>query len=311
MPRPGAGVLRMENGRPSSQRAWRTSPAETSLRMRLEETLHAADLKRRVDVDGKSEPGTEGAEFVDAGLSAVSEAEVVAFVDLDRVEAMEEHVAGEGFSALPREFGGKGKDDDGIDAGGGKEIEAFGQRRRDEAWTGAGAQQIRGVGLKGDRDRPRAERVGTLDDACQQEAMAKVHPVIVADTDDGGSVVVGQLGGIAEDLHGFLDSIGTRSPSYARRTDSGNCGSVSACMTSCDMWVNQVLRAPIFSAQPSASAMLACVGCGCGRSASRQRCRRRGAGRSSTPECFHVSKVGGIAEAIARTCRRPCMRGTR
>ena len=54
---------------------------------------------------------------------------------------------GEGFGALLREGSGEGEDGGGVDAGGGEQIESFGERGRDEGRACAGAQQMRGMRL--------------------------------------------------------------------------------------------------------------------------------------------------------------------
>ena len=55
--------------------------------------------------------------------------------------------------------------------------------------------------LEGDGDRTRVECACPLDDAREQEAMAEVDAIVVADARHGGAVVGGEFGGVAEDLH--------------------------------------------------------------------------------------------------------------
>ena len=158
-------------------------------------------------MDGEAELLAEGAELVHAGLSTKAEAEVVALMHLDGAQAVEQHVAREGFGALLGEFRGEGNDHSGVDAGGGEQIETFGERGRDEAWARAGTQQMRGMRLEGDGDGAGVKRACAFNDPRQQKTMAKVNAVVVADAEDGGAVIVRQIGWVVfarvvEDLHG-------------------------------------------------------------------------------------------------------------
>ncbi len=89
----GGGAEQTAKGRPSSARAWLTSPAAMSVRMRLEETGAAAQEVRGVAADGEAEVAAEGCEAVHVGCGLVAEAEVFALVDLADVERVAQDVA--------------------------------------------------------------------------------------------------------------------------------------------------------------------------------------------------------------------------
>ena len=143
--------------------------------------IHTVHPKWLVDVDGKAELRAESGQFMDAGPCAKAEAEVVAFVDLDSTQPFEQHALDKAFGALLRELGGKGKNHRGVDAGGGEQIEALAEAGSDEAWSGAGAQEVAGMRFEGDGDREGVECASPLHYACQQEAVAEMETIVVAD----------------------------------------------------------------------------------------------------------------------------------
>ncbi len=65
----------------------------------------------------------------------------------------------------------------------------------------AGAQELAGMRLEGDRDGTRLERACPLDDAREQEAVAEVNAIVVSNARYGGAVVGGEFVGRVEDLH--------------------------------------------------------------------------------------------------------------
>ena len=83
----GGGVADDGEGWPRRARAWLTSPAAMSWRMRLEEMGPPRRSAGGVDVDGEAELAAEGFEGFDAGFGLVAEAEVFAFVELVDLQA--------------------------------------------------------------------------------------------------------------------------------------------------------------------------------------------------------------------------------
>jgi hypothetical protein len=125
-------------------------------------------------------------------------------VHLEGTETLKQDMAGESFGALLRELGGEGENHGGVDAGGCEEIESLGEGGGDEARSGAGTKEMAGVRLEGDGDGTGLKCAGALDYARQQEAVAEMQAVVVADAEDGAVEVRGKFGGIVEDLHGGL-----------------------------------------------------------------------------------------------------------
>ena len=83
----------------------------------------AAKAARSVDADLEVQLATEGFEAFDVGLGLVTEAEVFAFVKLGYVEGLLEDFGGEGAGGLAREIGGKGKEEQSVDARGFEKFE--------------------------------------------------------------------------------------------------------------------------------------------------------------------------------------------
>lgn len=117
---------------------------------------------RSVDADGEAEFGAEGREGVDAALGLVAEAEVFAFVELGDVEGLLEDFGGEGAGGGAGELGGEGEDEDGVDAGGGEELD-FAVQGGDKGLGGFGAEDADGVGVEGDSDGADAACAGAGD----------------------------------------------------------------------------------------------------------------------------------------------------
>ena len=159
-----------------------------------------AEGARGVDADGEAEFGAEGGEGVDAAFGLVAEAEVFAFVELGDVEGLLEDFGGEGAGGGAGELGGEGEDEDGIDAGGGEELD-LAMQGGDEGLGGFGAEDAYGVGVEGDGDGTDAERAGSGDYFGDDPAVAGVDAIEVADGGYGGAEGGGDFGEGVEDFH--------------------------------------------------------------------------------------------------------------
>ncbi len=159
-----------------------------------------------VGADGEVEVAAEVGEAIDICRCGVAEAEVFAFVNFDGVEGVAEVVGGEGAGRLGGEIGREWDDKGGVEAGGGEELELL-REWGDEADGDFGAEDADGVGVEGDGDGlyvlsgRDAEFAGAGDDVVDDEAVAAVHAVEVADGEDGGGGVGGEVVEGAEDFH--------------------------------------------------------------------------------------------------------------
>ena len=123
----------------------------------------------------------------------MAKAEVFSFVEFDDVEGLVEDFGSEGPGGHLREVFGEGNDDDCVEAGGGKELEFFGEWG-DEREDGFGTEGAGGVGLEGDRHGFCAESAGAVYDFFDDPQVAAMDSVEVADGGDGGAEVGGDLG---------------------------------------------------------------------------------------------------------------------
>ena len=160
----------------------------------------AAEAARGVDANGEAEFVTERFEAVDAGFGLVPKAEVFAFVKLGDVEGLLENVSSEVVSSGLRELGGKGQDEQGVDAGGGEECDLF-RERSDKGLAGFRADDAGRVRVEGDGDGGEAERASTGDDFGDDPLMAEVDAVKVADGGYGRAEVAGDFRELAIDFH--------------------------------------------------------------------------------------------------------------
>ena len=115
-------MLQIAKRRPSRARTWLTSPSAIIWRMRLEE-MGAPRDGAGVDDDAEAKFAAECFEAFDACLRLIAETEIFAFVQFGDVEAVSEHLGGEGAGRDAGEFAGEGKDESGVDAGGCEKLE--------------------------------------------------------------------------------------------------------------------------------------------------------------------------------------------
>ena len=108
-----------------------------------------------------------------------------------------------------REFGGEGQDEQGVDAGGGEELEFFGEWG-DERLARLGAEDPRGMRVEGDGDGPGAEGAGAGDDLGDDPLVAAMDAVEVADGGDGGAEAGRDLREVAIDLHQAISKLSCR-----------------------------------------------------------------------------------------------------
>jgi len=165
-----------------------------------------ADIARRVDANRESKFAAEGFEVVDVAFGVMAEAEVFSLVEFDDVEAALEDFGGKVAGGHPGEVFGEGKDDDGVEAGGGKEIEFFGERG-DEGEGGFGAKDVGGVWFEGNRYRWDAKFAGACDDLFDDPLMAAMHAIEVADGGYGGAVGFWNVCELAKDLHQAISNV--------------------------------------------------------------------------------------------------------
>ena len=98
---------------------------------------------------------------------------------------------------------GEGKDERGVDAGGGEEFE-LARERGDERLRVFGAKDAGGVGIEGDGEGLAAEEAGAGDDLGDDSLVAEVHAVEVADGGDDGGGRGGEVGELAVDVQGAV-----------------------------------------------------------------------------------------------------------
>ena len=159
----------------------------------------AAEGAWGVDGDAEAEFAAEGFEAGgtgDAGLGVVAEAEVFALVDFGDVEGVDEDAGDEVAGMQVAELVGEGKDEGGVDAGVGEELELAGERGEKCEWC-FGAEDAGGVRIEGDGEGKAAEKAGAFDHLGNDALVAEVHAVEVADGGDhggGGGGEVGELG---------------------------------------------------------------------------------------------------------------------
>src|ERR1700722_14208386 len=127
----------------------------------------------------------------------MAEAEGLAFVHFDGVEAVVQDGLCE-LSGAPETELVKRKDDDEVEAGFREESELM-RERRDEREALGGEEDVGGMGVEGDGNRPNAKRASTIKHGGEDHAMAAVYAVEVADGDNRGGA--GESIEIVEDLH--------------------------------------------------------------------------------------------------------------
>jgi len=153
-------------------------------------------------VDSKSEIFPQAFEAGNVCLSIVAEAEGLAFVDLESVQAIGEDALCELLGAPEAEVGVEGKNEREVEASLGEESEFFGQRG-DEREPGTIVQDVGRVRIKSDCYGPCVDRFCPVDDRGDHHAVTAVYAVKIADCDDRWRDAGGEFGNGASDLQGF------------------------------------------------------------------------------------------------------------
>ena len=149
-----------------------------------------AEEVRGKDADSEAEFGAELLEGGDGAFGAIAETEVLAFVNFGGVGGVSEDGFGEEAGGELGESGVEGKDEGGVNAGGGEQFEFTG-KRGDEGVRGFGAEMADGMGVEGDGQGFLVGGTGLGDDFGQDLLMAAVDAIKVADGGDRGP----ELGG--------------------------------------------------------------------------------------------------------------------
>src|SRR5579864_832261 len=201
-----------------------------------------------------------------AGL--VAKVEVLAFMNLDGAKLACQYIAGKfgrsGAGKLQRE----GNDHQGVQTSL-RQQGFFAAGRRDQARRCLRPQNLQRMRLEGYGHSAGVGFAGAAHHFLQNLPMTAMNAVEIPHGHDAGTKIGGDFLQCPEDPHAISNS--SLSPSWARRTCSGNDRLVSSWGRSWQMWVKNARRGCNSSTRRRELATVECVGCGRCRSASRNR----------------------------------------
>src|ERR1700688_3997410 len=117
------------------------------------------DADRRMYVHRESKLFAKGAQLRDAGLRAVSKAEVAAFMNATHLQYADKYVAHKICRGHAGQCFIKGQHEDGIDAGFSQQAEAL-RKKCEQLRRFLGIQELRRMGVEGDGDGAHTARLG-------------------------------------------------------------------------------------------------------------------------------------------------------